>query len=228
MTKPTQRPRTPASALVLAALCAIGVVSLLPATPTPRSCTGPIEYPSPIAFEAQIGTQIGLGGYTPGGFKLLLGYTHRFARYNEGRMGLWFFGDVDLVVGPGAGVCFIGDAMNKVPYECSAIGTGSDFEVKAGLQLTFQTKIPLVPFVRAGVGVAFTFLRDECDDGGVGVPLGVLGGGARYFLTPHFALSASADIHVGPAFYSAGKCFTGDHNEAWRSLSLLFGAQYAL
>ncbi len=206
------------------ALCA---ALLSPAPGRAELLHGPYEAPSPIAFEAQIGTQIGLGGYTPGGFKLLLGYTHRFARYRDGQYGLWFFGDLDLDIGPGNGVCFIGPGAT-MPYECTAIGYGSDFEVKAGLQLTFKTGIPLVPFVRAGVGVAFVFLRDGCDDGGVGVPLAVLGGGARYFLSPHVALSASADLHLGPGFYSAGHCFGGDHNELWRSLSFLVGAQYAL
>jgi hypothetical protein len=187
---------------------------------------GTYEYPSPIAFDAQLGAQVDLGGYTPGGFKLELGYTHRFARYNEGRIGMWFFGDLDLVFGP-SHVCF---NLAHLPYDCSGAGDGSDFEVKAGVQLTFATAVPLVPFVRVGIGVGIPFLRSQCDDTGVGVPLAVIGGGARYFLTRHLALSATADLDLGPGFYNSGNgdCFTGDHNEVWRSLSILLGAQYAL
>ena len=186
---------------------------------------GPYEYPSAIALGGQAGLQIGMGGYTPGGFKLVVDYTHRFARSHDNLMGVWFFADLGFVVGPGIGVC--NSAVGV--YECSAVGYGSAIEIKAGIALSFRTKYPLVPYVKLGAAIAGVFGRDRCEDTGVGVPLAAPGGGVRYFFTRHLAVSLAAEGAFGPAFYSSGKdCFPGGHNEFWRSASFLAGLHYAL
>lgn len=211
-----------------AALFVSGVLAHAPAAEA-ALLHGPYEYPSAVAFEGGIGLQGGMGGYTPGGFKLELGYTHRFVTANQGLIGVWFFGNLDGVIGPGIGVC--GD--NPV-YECDSVGYGSAFEIKSGIQLTFRTPYPVVPYARVGLGLAFAFGRDRCDDSGVAVPLHVVGGGARYFFTRHVAATLGLDLELGPAFYSGGNCAWspdrrgGDHNEFWRSMSLVGGVQYAL
>ena len=187
---------------------------------------GPYEYPSAIALSGEVGLQIGMGGYTPGGFKLVVDYTHRFARSQDNLIGVWFFGDVGFIVGPGIGVC---GTIDRGVYECNAVGYGSAIEIKAGIALSFRTKYPLVPYVKLGAAIAGVFGRDRCEDTGVGVPLAAPGGGLRYFFTRHLAVSLAAEGAFGPAFYSAGKdCFPGGHNEFWRSLSVLGGLQYAL
>lgn len=214
---------THAAASGAAFLLALGVSA---ATARAELLRGPYDNPSPIALEAQVGLYGGLGGYTPGGFHIAFDYTHRFARYGDGRYGLWFFGNLGGIVGPGPGVCARADGG---VYECSGIGYGSGLLLKAGVQLTFRTSIPLVPFVRGGVGVAGVFARDVCEDSGAGVPLLVLGGGARYHFTKHLAAGVHTDLHVGPGFYGAGKsCFPASHNELWRGLSFLGSFQYTL
>lgn len=196
------------------------------AAPGAYSPRGPFDYPSPIALSAEVGLQAGLRGYTPGGFKLVLDYTHRFARSRDNLIGVWFFADLGFVVSTGIGVCNL--ASGGV-YDCSTIGYGSAIEIKGGIQLTFRTKYPLVPYVKLGAAIAGVFGRDRCEDTGAGVPLAVPGGGLRYFFSRHLAVSLGAEASLGPAFYSAGKdCFTGGHNEFWRAISVLGGLQYAL
>ncbi|MDW8280401.1 MAG: hypothetical protein RMK29_01735 [Myxococcales bacterium] len=198
---------------------------LLPTPGRAALLRGPYEYPSPISFSGKFGFQAGLGGFTPGGFKLLLNYSHRFARSHDQVVGVWFLADLGFVVGPGIGVCGPPEAL----YECSALGYGSAVEIKGGIQLTFRTPVPLVPYVKLAAAIAGVFGRDRCEDTGVGVPLAARGGGVRYFVTPHLAVSLGAEATLGPAFYSAGRdCFPGSHNEFWRAISVLAGLHYAL
>jgi hypothetical protein len=215
------------SIFLIAAMAAV-VILLGPGSARAELLRGPYEYPSAITFDGHIGLQLGLGGYTPGGLKLQLNYSHRFASSRDRLMGVWFFIDLAGVAGPGVGVCM--PEVGPV-FECGAVGYGSDIEIKSGIQLTWRTPVPVVPFLKMGAAIAGVFARDYCGDSGVGVPLAAVGGGARYFFTKHFALSVGADLHLGPAFYSSGKegrCFPGDHNELWRSLSFLLGMHYAL
>lgn len=186
---------------------------------------GPYDNPSPVAFEAQLGLQAGLGGYTPGGFLLGLDYTHRFARYRDGRYGLWFFGNLSFAIDPSTGVCQSATGY----YECGALGYGSGLAIKAGLQLTFRTAIPLVPYVRAGVAVTGAFGRNVCEDSGGGFPIAVAGGGARYHFTKHLAAGLHSDLTLGPMFYGAGRqCFPASHVELWRAITLFGSFQYTL
>lgn len=187
---------------------------------------GPYDNPSPIGLEAQLGLQAGLGGYTAGGFHVAIDYTHRFARYREGRYGLWFFGNLGFTVGPGVNVC---STAGGTYYECSALGYGSGLSIKGGLQLTFRTPIPLVPFVRGGLAVTAGFGRDLCEDSGAGFPVAVVGGGARYHFTNHLSAGLLSDLTVGAMFYGAGKqCFSASHTELWRAITLLGSFQYTL
>lgn len=187
---------------------------------------GPYDNPSPVAFEAQLGLQAGLGGYTPGGLHLGLDYTHRFARYREGRYGLWFFGNLSFAIDPSTGVC---PSAAGGYYECGALGYGSGLAIKAGLQLTFRTAIPLVPYVRAGVAVTGAFGRNVCEDSGGGFPIAVAGGGARYHFTRHLAAGLHSDLTLGPMFYGAGRqCFPASHVELWRAITLFGSFQYTL
>src|SRR5207253_3039667 len=90
---------------LVAALVSALLLSSLAAPARGELLRGPYEYSSPVAFEGALGLQGSLGGFTPGGFDLLLGYTHRFARAQGGNIGVWFFADLNIAAGPGVGVC---------------------------------------------------------------------------------------------------------------------------
>lgn len=184
---------------------------------------GPYDNPHPVALELQLGLQGRLAPFTPGGFNVALDYTHRFSRPRQGQFGLWFFGNVGFVVNSGHGAC---PQINADFSDCSTLGYGSGLNLKAGVQMTFRTAIPLVPYVRAGAAINGAFGRD-CNDSGGGFS-GVAGGGARYFLTQHLGVGLHTDLQFGPMFYGAGQCYTFSRAAVYASMSLLGSVQYAL
>lgn len=187
---------------------------------------GPYEYPSPVSFDAQIGPQIGLGGLTPGGFKLQLGYNHRFATTRSGGMGVWFFANLGLEFGPG-GVHYLNPGQLDA-IGCGGFACGHSVDLVGGVQLTFRTSIPLQPFAKLGIGLAGAYGRAGCGDGGVAAPLANASGGARYFLTRHLAVGAEVALGLGPAFFISDAAGCGGAFSFWSTLSLLGGVQYAL
>jgi len=72
--------------------------------------------------------------------------------------------------------------------------SGSIFETLAGVKLKWPTAIPIVPFVKAGAGLAFAFPNGA----GNGLGLAIRGAaGANYFFFDWFGLGAEIGFSAG-------------------------------
>jgi hypothetical protein len=96
---------------------------------------------------------------------------------------------------------------------CGA-NTGDVIETLAGVRWTFATPIPLVPYLKSGLGFLFGFPNGASDAVGFGVRAV---GGANYFFFDWLGLGAEVGFSLGRIGYDS--TFTGSHNYA----SLDFG-----
>lgn len=87
--------------------------------------------------------------------------------------------------------------------------TGDLIETLAGARWTFATPIPLVPYLKSGIGLLFAFPNGASDAVGVGVRVV---GGANYFFFDWLGLGAQVGFSVGRIDYDA--TFKGSHNYA--------------
>lgn len=165
--------------LVLAALVAslAAVVAPRPARAQDNMLRGP--HPFLKDNEVSIHVLLAAGGSdTPGGTKLATDYGYKL------RGPVWLNLQLNFqnqnCHTPSGGAC-------DPP-------SGSIWETLAGVKLKWPTAIPIVPFVKAGVGLAFAF-PDGASNG-----LGLAargGGGANYFIFDWFGLGAEIGYSVG-------------------------------
>jgi hypothetical protein len=143
----------------------------------------------------QLGFQAGLGGTTPGGFKLFFDYSHRLSNL------VWLNFKLNPTFGVGSGRSICYDRFGN-PYDC---GTGFDgdgyaIDILAGVKLKWMTRVHVMPYANIDAGVIPIFAR-PAGDNGAAVAL-YTGGGAKYFITPKIGLGGEFNFALGPGFYS--------------------------
>jgi hypothetical protein len=176
-----------------------------------RSYSG---FPGKDELSAQVGFQAGLGGTTPGGFKLFMDYSHRLTDL------VWLNFKLNPTFGFGStrGICY--DNQGRA-YDCGIgfDGDGYAIDLLAGIKLKWLTRIHLMPYADINGGVVPVFARPGGDNGAAVVLY--TGGGLKYFLTPRIALGGEFNFSLGPGFYSG-------HTEFYRAFSLGIGAEFIL
>jgi hypothetical protein len=146
---------------------------------------GPEVFPGKL--EASLdpaGFQAGFRERTPTGYKLHAEFAGQVAPVNFG--GVWLGGGLTFAHGTNA--CFV-------------VSCGEDFGLWLFVMLTFEKliPIPLVPFVRAGIGGDVLFYDDIA-----GALAFRVGGGAHYYLLRWLGIGLQTNFTVGPGFYPRG------------------------
>ena len=140
-----------------------------------------------------IGLQYGLTDDSVGGFKLNLSYGYRLTDW------MWFDAQANFTFG---GNCIGESPAEGEPkeYACNNV-RGFGIEAVAGVQWKFygieKWQAPVVPFVRAGLGVV-AIITNGPNDGLALVARG--SGGVRYHFFPWFAVGGELGVSLGPAF----------------------------
>jgi hypothetical protein len=162
-----------------------------------------------------MGFQAGLGGTTPGGFKLFFDYSHRLTNL----VWLNFKLNPTFGVGAGTGVCY--DRFGN-GYDCGGLyfdGNGYAIDLLAGIKLKWMTRVHVMPYANIDGGVIPIFAR-PAGDNGAAIAFHT-GGGVKYFVTPKIGVGGEIDFTLGPAFYSG-------HTELYRAFNLAIGAEFLL
>jgi hypothetical protein len=154
---------------------------------------GPEVFPGKIQLGVQpLGVQIGFGNRSPGGYKAFFDISGLIA--SPGKLSLWLGGGVNFTYGF---------------YGCYVRDCGYDLQVWVFIMLTFEKliPIPLVPFVRAGLGADVLFYNAIA-----GAAVMRVGGGAYYWLLRWLGVGMETNFTVGPGFYpnGAGTLFYGN------------------
>ncbi len=155
-----------------------------------------VEKYQPAGFTAvvgNIGFQYGITNDSVGGFKLGLTYGYRLTDW------IWFDAQVNFTFGGSCvGEAPVEDADKE--YACGSV-RGFGIEAIAGAQWKFygieKWQAPVVPFVRAGLGVV-AIISNGPNDGAALVARG--SGGVRYHFFPWFAVGGELGAAIGPAF----------------------------
>jgi hypothetical protein len=186
-----------------------------------------VSRPAPLAgrneLSAQIGFQAGLGGSTPGGFKMFFGYSRHL------RGIFWWNLKVDPTFGAGSPGTICYDSFGY-PYPCGPgfSGNGHAIDFLGGVKLKIPApRVPLVGYLSIDGGLVGLVGRPYYDDG-----VAVIfrpGGGFKYFVTPHIGVGAEVNIGIGPAFHSA-TCSTCSNarTDVYGTFELATGAELVL
>jgi hypothetical protein len=126
------------------------------------------------------------GDNTPGGTKIATDYGYKLG-----------------------GPAWLDLQLNYQHAACHAQGGGSDcdapagsiFETLVGVKLKWPTAIPVVPFVKAGVGLAYAFPNAASNGFG---PVARVGGGANYFFFDWLGLGAELGASAGHLSTASG------------------------
>jgi hypothetical protein len=172
-------------------------------------------FPGKDELSAHIGFQAGLGGTTPGGFKLFLDYSHRLSNL------VWLNFKVNPTFDTGSrrAICY---DPNGFAYDCTVglEGEGFGIDLLAGVKLKWLiSRIHLMPYANIDGGVVPVFDRVNNDNGAAVVVHA--GGGVKYFVTPRIGLGGEVNFTLGPGFYN-------QHNEFYRAFDLGIGAEFIL
>jgi hypothetical protein len=175
-------------------------------------------------LSAQIGFQASMGGTTPGGVKLFFDYSRYLGKI------VWLNAKLNptFSAGGGGGVCV--DQFGNT-YNCGLSGfpnAGHAIDALIGVKLKWPiARYKLMPFAVANVGVVGIYNRPLNDDGAAGVVN--LGGGLRWFATPHVAVGGELGVTLGGAYYTetCGYC-NNAHSEFYRAFNFGLGAEFIL
>jgi hypothetical protein len=154
---------------------------------------GPEVFPGKIQLGVQpLGFQVGFGNRSPSGYKALFDISGLIA--SPGKLSLWLGGGANFTYGF---------------YGCYVRDCGYDLQLWVFIMLTFEKliPIPLVPFVRAGLGADVLFYNAIA-----GAAVFRVGGGAYYWLLKWLGLGMETNATFGPGFYpnGAGTLFYGN------------------
>jgi hypothetical protein len=162
-----------------------------------------------------MGFQAGLGGTTPGGFKLFFDYSHRLTNL------VWLNFKVNPTFGVGTASRICYDQFGNA-YDCGSgpfEGNGYAIDLLAGVKLKWMTRVHVMPYANIDAGVIPIFARPAGDNGAaVAVHTG---GGVKYFVTPRIGVGGELDFTLGPGFYS-------NHTEFYRAFNFAIGAEFLL
>jgi hypothetical protein len=171
----------------LALSCFIAFFVTVPARADVQT-KGPELFPGRMQVGVTVlGVQAGFANFDPSGYKLTADFSGMIYAIKPG--GLWLGGGLNYTVG----------LFNNC-YPQGAINTncGDDLTLWAFLMVTFEKliPIPLVPFVRAGLGGDVLFYG-----GTAGAFVFRFGGGVHYYLLKWLGLGLETNFSLGPGFY---------------------------
>jgi hypothetical protein len=147
--------------------------------------TGAVQFPGKLALSIEpAGFQLGWKERTPTGYKAQIDFAGVVAPVD--------FGSVWL----GAGMHFTYGTNRCYVVEC-----GKDFGLWLFAMMTFENLIPLplVPFVRVGVGGDVLFYDDIA-----GAPVGRVGAGLHYYFYRWLGVGGETNLAAGPGLYPKG------------------------
>jgi hypothetical protein len=160
---------------------ALGLAAAL-AAGTARADDNMLRGPHPFLKDNELSAhaQVVFGvGHTPGGTKVAADYGYRL------RGPAWLNLQLNFQNAP----C---ETPSGAP-NCSQ-ASGSVFETLAGVKLKWATRIPVVPYVKGGVGLAYAFPDRASNGFGFAARFG---GGASYFFFDWLGLGAELGYSVG-------------------------------
>lgn len=159
------------------------------------------------------GGQIRFDGNSVGGYKFHLDFAGRLKETDK--LSLWLGGGFGYTLGT------------------YGLGIGHhDIQLWVLVRLTFEklVKIPLVPYVEAGVGgdaLVYNVTSGNLSGGAFAFRVG---GGVHYWLFKFLALGVETHVALGPGFYPvaiSGGCPSGNCLGFWGNLDIVFGARFA-
>jgi hypothetical protein len=151
--------------------------------------SGPETFPGKFTVGAYpLGWQVAFDDRSTGGYKFLVDFAAMLA--SPGKLSVWLGGEF---------------YYGHPSYTCGINGgCGHDIGFGVFVRLTLEKlmKIPLVPYVQAGL--AGDILVYDSNNIGGGVPLRV-GGGIHYWLLKNLALGAYTNFAFGPGIYPVAR-----------------------
>lgn len=147
--------------------------------------TGPEVWPGKFQVSAYVlSGQIGFSGNEPSGYKFIADFAGRLKDFDK--ISLWLGGGINYAAG--------------LFYGCAACGV-SDLQFWAFVEISLEKllKIPLVPYVRGGIGGDLLFYNVFA-----GAFVIRVGSGIDYFITKNIGLGAQMHFSLGPGFYGGG------------------------
>ncbi|MCD6499806.1 MAG: hypothetical protein J7M25_16050 [Deltaproteobacteria bacterium] len=151
---------------------------------------GAYEPQGPTSLSGGIGFTYGLTDDSVGGFLFALSYGYRLTDW------MWLDSQANFSFGADCKIVRRNGTVYRT--DCGSVH-GFGIQLLAGLQWKFYGvwKIPVVPFVRADLGVNFVLSNGPYD----GVAVVARGsGGARYHFTKWFSVGGELGATVGPVF----------------------------
>ncbi len=150
--------------------------------------------PGLLEIGGKVGTQLGLGGYTPGGLRFAGVFLYRMAEET------WFDGELGFTFGSSDRAC-IPDPVFQLGRSCShGAFDGFSTQLRLGARYPFwELEGGVVPYVRGGVGIDFVNFAGD-DVGGFALPLWA-GGGGRWRVSEIVTIGGDAFLSFGPAFF---------------------------
>jgi hypothetical protein len=149
-----------------------------PARAEDNMLRGPHPFLKDNELAAHVQLVAGIGS-TPGGTKIAADYGYRL------RGPAW----LDLQLNFQRAACHTPSGALTCDQP-----SGSIFETLAGIKLKWATPIPIVPYVKGGVGLAYAFPNGAADGFGFAARLG---GGASYFIFDWLGFGAELGYSVG-------------------------------
>jgi hypothetical protein len=177
---------------LLSALLLLVVLAIAPRTSRAAEIqkSGPEVFPGKFAVGVYpLGVQVAFDGRSTGGYKFLADFAGVLA--SPGKMTLWLGGELYYA---------------HPSYSCQLSGSGCGHDIGFGLlfRITLEKlmKIPLVPYVQAGLA-GDILVWDSSNIGG-GLPIRV-GGGLHYYILKNVGLGVYTNFAFGFGAYPATK-----------------------
>jgi hypothetical protein len=165
-----------------------------------------------------LGWQTGFNGNSVSGYKLTADFSGLIA--SPEKLSVWLGGGMNYTAGVYG--CFGGGTVNGVTF---AGDCGHDLQLWVFVMLSLEkivTKIPLVPFVRMGLGGDVLFYNDTA-----GAFILRVGGGVHYWLFKFLGLGLETNFTFGPGFYGNGTGFGHIGTAFYGTWDFGLGARFA-
>lgn len=193
---------------------ALVIVSVMCAAPSAHAgvqTSGPEEYPGKFAVGVHpLGFQVPFESRATGGYKLDVDFAANVKQLDK--LTIWIGGQLGYA---------------HPSFSCGAVvveGCGHDIEIGAFVRLSLERllRIPLVPYVEAGIGGDILAYPSSVIGNGNGSNLGGafslrVGGGIHYYLLKQLAVGAETHFAFGPGIYpnqATGRFFCGSGNNS--------------
>jgi hypothetical protein len=199
--------RTALGGAALTALAAVATLAPAPARAEDNMLRGPHPFLKDNELSAHVQLVAGIGN-TPGGTKIAAEYGYRFMNP------VW----LNLQVNFQNATC----RSESVSATCNQ-PTGSVFETLAGIKLKWATPIPLVPYVKGGIGLAYAFPDGASNTMGIA---GRGGAGASWFFFDWLGIGAEFGYSVGSMSMKTPGGGVMTNNSAYSELDFGGGVEF--